>query len=107
MANEVVYLVLKIVVILAVTIVTRYLIPWIKEKIGNEQYDRIEKEVTKFVLAIQQMYPELAGPEKRKIVTEKIIEYLASKNIELTNDQIRDLIESAVKTMKIQESNNG
>jgi len=104
MANDILYMVLKLVIIVAITLITRYLIPWIKEQIGNEQYNRIEKEVNKFVLAIQQMYPDIAGEEKLHMVTDKIIDFLESKKIQLSEEQIRDLIESAVKTMKMQEA---
>lgn len=101
--NDIMFIILKAIISIAVIVITRYIVPFIIEKIGNENYARIEKEVTKYVLAVQQMYPELAGPERRVIVTQKIIDFLASKNIQLSEEQIRDLIESAVKTMKMQE----
>lgn len=105
--NEIIFMALQLILSIAVFLITYYLIPWIKEKIGKEQYETIEKEVQKFVLAIQQMYPELMGKERLNIVTEKVKVFLASKNIQLTDEQIRFLIESAVKTMKMQEGNNG
>lgn len=106
MLNDIIYMVLKVVIIVVITLITRYLIPWIREKIGNEQYDRIEKEINKLVLSCQQMHPGLLGSEKRDIVTKKIIDFLASKDIQLSEEQIRDLLESAVKSMKLQENNN-
>ena len=35
--NEIVYEIIKLVVMVAVLVITRYLVPWIKEKIGVEK----------------------------------------------------------------------
>ena len=105
--SEIVYLLFRLALTISVFLITYYVIPWVKEKVGNEQYDRLEREVQKFVLAVQQMYPDASGEQRLAMVTDKISEFLSTKDIHLSSEQIRDLIESAVKTMKMQENSNG
>lgn len=100
---EIVKLVLTLVITFLFGLITKELIPWIREKVGSEKMSRIESEVKKYVLAAQQQFWDKSGEDRRSIVTEKIKQYLATMNISLTDEQIRDLIEAAVKAMKIQE----
>jgi len=101
--NDLFTLFLQIVLIFCFLIITRYVIPFIREKIGSEKFDRVVSEVETLVLAAQQMYSNLSGPERRAIVTQKLNDFLIAKKIALNDQQIRDLIEAAVKSMKIDE----
>ena len=105
--EDIIFEVVKLVVMVVFLVMSRYLIPWIKEQLGDIRYSRVEREISKLVYAIQERYgDDKTGPERRAIVTEKIKEFLISKNISLTDEQIRELNDAAVRAMKIAEEMN-
>ena len=104
--SEIVFEVLKLVVLLAVFVVTCYLIPWIRGKIGQDKLDEITKWVNTAVLMAQQVYDAKTGAERKAIVVELLKDILIAKNISITDTQLDVLIEAAVKAMKMQEGNN-
>ena len=53
--NELVLEILKVIVMLAVLVMTRYLVPWIKAKIGAEQLEEVKTWVNAAVLMAQQV----------------------------------------------------
>lgn len=100
--NEILFSIMVILLFALVFLGIRFFIPWIKEKIGNEKYERVKAEIQTLVYAIQERYgKELTGSERRAIVLEKIKEFLISKNISLTDDQLRELNDAAVFAMKL------
>lgn len=100
--NEILFSIMVILLFALVFLGIRFFIPWIKEKIGNEKYERVKAEIQTLVYAIQERYgKELTGPERRAIVLEKIKEFLISKNISLTDDQLRELNDAAVFAMRL------
>jgi len=100
--SDILFSLLIIFIFAAVFLGIRFFIPWIKEKIGNEKYERVKAEIQTLVYAVQERYgKELTGPERRAIVLEKIKEFLISKNISLTDDQLRELNDAAVFAMKL------
>lgn len=102
--NEIIFEVLKFVVVLSVLLVTRYLVPWIRNKIGADKLAIAEKWAKKAVLKAQQVLWEKDGQDRKAYVTEFMKEILIAKNIALSDEQVDVLIESAVKQMKIEES---
>ncbi len=100
--SDILFSLIIIFIFAAVFLGIRFFIPWIKEKIGNEKYERVKAEIQTLVYAVQERYgKELTGPERRAIVLEKIKEFLISKNISLTDDQLRELNDAAVFAMKL------
>lgn len=100
--NDILFSVLVILLFAVVFLGIRFFIPWIKEKIGNEKYESVKAEIQTLVYAVQERYGnELTGPERRAIVFEKIKEFLVSKNISLTDDQLRELNDAAVFAMRL------
>ena len=84
---------LKILVMVAVLVLTRYVLPWVKSKADSEKLN-----------LAQQTMKATDGKEKKAIVTQFLKELLQEKNIALSDTQIEILIEAAVKQMKIQEN---
>ena len=100
--NEIIFEVVKILVMVVALAFARYAVPWMKEMLGEVRYTQIEREFSKLVYAIQERYgDDKTGAERRAIVSEKIKEFLQAKNISLTDEQIRELNDAAVKAMKI------
>lgn len=102
--SEIVMEILKVVVMLAVLVVTRYLIPWIKAQIGAKQMEEIRAWVNDAVLMAQQVYDAKSGAERKAVVVDLIREMLIKKNIDISIEQLDTLIEAAVKAMKMQET---
>ena len=53
--NEILFEIIKVVVMVAVLVLTRYLIPWLKAKIGADKLTVAEKWVKYAVLKAQQV----------------------------------------------------
>ncbi len=103
--NEIIFEVIKIFVMVAALVVARYLLPWMKEKIGTEKLAQIEKWTRYTVEMAQQVHWSQPGEDKKAIVTKFLKEILIAKNISISDEQLNVLIEAAVKEMKMQENN--
>lgn len=90
----------------AVLVVTRYLVPWLKDKIGADKLAAAEKWARYAVLKAQQVLWEKDGQDRKAYVTEFLKEILIAKNIALSDEQLDVLIEAAVKQMKMEENDN-
>lgn len=97
--------ILKVIVMLAVILVTRYLIPLIKDQIGAKQMEEIRAWVKDAVLMAQQVYDAKSGPKRKEIVVDLLHNMLIKKNIDISGEQLNTLIEAAVKAMKMQDKN--
>jgi len=101
--SEIVLEILKVIVMLAVLWMTRYLIPWIKDQIGAKQMEEIRAWVNDAVLMAQQVHDAKPGAERKAIVVDLLRNMLIEKNIDISQEQLDTLIEAAVKAMKMQE----
>ncbi len=102
--NEINFEVIKIVVMVAALLISRYLVPWLKEKIGADKLAVAEKWAKYAVLKAQQVLWEKDGQDRKAYVVEFLKEILIAKNIALSDEQLDVLIEAAVKQMKIEEN---
>ena len=101
--NEMIFEILKLIVMIAVFIVTCYLIPWVRGKIGQDKLDEITRCVNAAVLMAQQVYFAKTGAERKAIVVDLLKNILIAKNISVSDEQLDILIEAAVKAMRIEE----
>ena len=86
------------------TILTAYIVPYIKAKIGTEKLSKYEYWVNIAVKAAEMIWTETGhGTDKKQYVVEFMNNMFNSKKIVITEEQINLLIESAVKNMKIEE----
>lgn len=102
--SDIVFEVIKLVVMLVALVAARYVIPYIKERIGADQMDTIAQWARYAVLKAQQVLWAETGEAKKEYVTEFLKELLKDKKITITEEQLDILIESAVKEMKMEES---
>lgn len=98
---------LKLTIMITTMLITRYAIPWIKAKTENETMQVIIDLVTQAVLAAEQFYKEMPGPERKAIVTKFIKQILEQKNIDLSDEEIDVMIEAAVKQMNVAKELGG
>ena len=94
---------LKLTIMIATFLITRYAIPFIRAKTENSVMQALIDWTAQGVLAAEQTHDAGSGAEKKAIVTEFIKRLLIQKNISLSDDEIEMLIEAAVRQMKIED----
>lgn len=78
-------------------IVGGLLVPYLKSKIGEAKYARIIDTVGIAVGAAEQIYKSLdKGEIKNKMRYQYVLDFLAEKNIMLTESELKALIEDTV-----------
>lgn len=99
--NEILFEILKAVVVLVIILVGRYAIPYLKQLAEAKEHEWIVKWVGVAVKATEQtIFGDKKGPERKAIVTKFIKTLLLKKNISLSDAQLENLIEAAVYAMK-------
>lgn len=87
------------------TILTLYIIPLIKEWIGNEKLDKYEEWASMAVKAAELMWTESGmGANKKAYVVDFLTDMFNKNKIVITEQQMEILIESAVKQLKLEEN---
>lgn len=87
------------------TIVTSFIIPFIKEKIGTEKLAKYEYWASVAVKAAEMMWVESGcGKDKKKYVVDFLNDMFNKNKVVITEQQIEILVESAVKQMKLEEN---
>lgn len=87
------------------TIVTVFIIPYIKEKIGNEKLAKYEYWVEMAVRAAEMLFTESGlGAKKKEYVINFLTDMFNKNKSSITKEQMEILIEAAVKQLKIEET---
>lgn len=98
--DDLLFKVIQVVVLVLFTMIGRYVIPWLREKLGNEKATEAIKWAGIAVNAAEQVITgEKMGADKKTYVVEKLKKILTAKNIALSDEQFDLLVESAVNTM--------
>ena len=86
------------------TIITCFIVPFIKEKIGNEKLEKYKYWANIAVRAAEMIWIESGhGKDKKQYVVDFLNNMFNSKKTVITEQQIEILVESAVKQMKLEE----
>lgn len=83
---------IQAIIALAATLITAYLIPYIKAKAGAAKYEKIMAVVRVSVRAAEQLYGAGKGDEKLKYVEQRLLE----QGIKVDLATIKDMIEAEV-----------
>lgn len=102
--SSILFEVLKVVLIVAVTVMIRYVVPMIKSSTSSAALDVAATLVEGAVMAAQQTMKGSTGEEKKAAVLENLDTLLSQRKITLTAEELEILIEAAVKAMKISEA---
>ena len=101
--REIILEIVKLTIMIAVLLITKYAIPWVKAKTDNTIMQALIDWTMQAVLAAEQTHDAGTGVEKKAIVTEFIKKMLLQKNISLSDEEINTLIEAAVRQMKMDD----
>jgi LL-H family phage holin len=90
---------LKLLIMVTVLVLTRFVVPWLKAKTSNETMQAVLDWTMQAVLAAEQAHQAQTGAERKYIVTKFIKQILIQKNISLSDEELNTLIEAAVMQM--------
>lgn len=99
--NELIFRLIEVAFLVILTVVSRYLIPWLRTRLDGTKYELAYQIVEHLVQAAEQTITyENAGRDRYERVINSARAILQRYGIEMTNDQIDTLIESAVYALK-------
>lgn len=84
--------IIQAVITLAVALITAFVIPWLKNKIGAQNMDEFMRWVQIAVAAAEQLYDSMDGKKKKAYV----VEFLSSKGFKVDTEELDNAIEAAV-----------
>lgn len=96
--NDITYLIVRCIVVVLATIISVYVIPYIKSKLDDAKYKDLLEAIKTAVQAVEQTME--GGQVKKEEVVKYISVYLMQHKIDITPDQLDKLIESAVYVLK-------
>ena len=88
--------ILQAVIILASTLITLYVIPFIKSKVESEKLAKIISWVETLVACADQVYERQQGAEKKQYVLGRLTTILAQYGLSVDTAVLEDLIEAEV-----------
>ena len=100
--NAILFLVIKVLIIMAILLFMRYAVPYMRTALEHSKFKFVAEAATYAVkYAEQTILGDKTGPEKKAIVTKFLEEMLTAKHISISAAQIDALIESAVYAMNL------
>lgn len=100
MPEEITKIIVEAVVSITVIIITTYIIPWIKGKIGEDKYALIQTYTELAVRSAEQLYTEEEWKAKKNYVLNCVDDKLKEIGLELTEVEINNIIEGIVNAVK-------
>ncbi len=97
--NTIITIISRIIIPVCGAIITYFVIPWIKAKIGDEKFKTIMSWVYRAVEAAEQIFPAGDNSSKYEYAVNLIKVQAKKHGVELTDEEIRTLIESAVSVL--------
>ncbi len=105
--NEIIYEAIRAVLVISIMVVVRYAVPYLKSLINGTELEWIYAWAVKAVKAAEQTNTgDHTGSVKKAIVKEFLVNVAKEKNLSITDEQLENLIESAVYAMKQEDAKN-
>lgn len=98
--NPMTFEIIKALLMAIIAGVTIYLIPLVKNKIGNEKLELMDRWATNAVLWAEQIMKSDSGTEKKRVVMNILKSVRDEQHINITDEQIEILVEAAVNAIK-------
>lgn len=104
--NDTIFKLLSTLIPILATIITSFIIPYIKARIKAENLDELVKWIKYGVQAAEMIFNgKQSGATKKEYVIHFITDFLNKKQFVITRKQLEILIESAVKELNITGNN--
>ncbi len=99
--NDITFMILKIVISICAALVTVYVIPYLRTLRSDKRYSALIDIIKVAVLAAEQTITGSGqGAVKKEQVIEFVREWMQKQGIDITYEQLSQLIEAAVYSMK-------
>lgn len=99
--SDLVFSVVEVLIRLLVVVFVAYILPPVRQLIEKLLAEKWAKDA---VNAAQQLMNAKTGAERKEYVVEELTNVLNKNKIDITEEQINILIESAVKQLRIEEA---
>lgn len=100
MNNEMITVIVKAVLAILSVFITTVLVPYIKERIGNDKYNKLVEYTKYAVRCAEQLYTPEEWEKKKQYVSQYITEKANDMGIGLNEQDIDLLIEGVVNLIK-------
>ena len=100
MNNELVSVIIKSIVAILSVVVTTVIVPYIKQRLGDDKYAELTNYVEWAVRSAEMLYTPEEWAEKKAYVMNYIIAKAGELKIELTENDINVLVEGIVHLVK-------
>lgn len=101
--NNIIYYAISLVIAVVTFLLGKYVFPAVKQYIGELDAGTITgiaSWVYKFVVSAKNQFDDNCGEQKLQYVTEQVVALCDKYGVDLTDEQIRALIEDAYVSMK-------
>lgn len=98
--EEITKIIIQAIGSIAIVIITTYVIPWLKGKIGEDKYKLIENYTELAVRSAEQLYSPEEWQTKKVYVYECVSEKLGEIGLNLSQVEINNMIEGWVNEVK-------
>lgn len=103
--NDIIFEVIKSLVVIAVMVLVRYAVPFLKAKIKDSNLEWLYDWAVYAVEAAEQTHTGTGlGAVKKATVKEFLLKAAKEAGVSVTDDQVENLIESAVYAMKQEDA---
>lgn len=100
MNPELITKIVEAIVTIILALVSAYVIPWLKNKIGDSKYATIIEFAEIVVRSAEKIYTPEEWEKKKEYAVEMVLEKAESIGIKLELDEINAIIEGAVQAVK-------
>lgn len=100
MNEEIIKIIVEAIASISVILITTYVIPWIKGKIGEDKYKLIETYTQLAVRSAEQLYTPEEWIKKKVYVYKCVSDKLTEVGLNLSEVEINNIIEGWVNAVK-------
>lgn len=100
MNTEIINTIVKAIITIVVCVITGFVIPWLKNKIGEQKFAQIEEFTTIAVRTAEMIFETEQFKEKKEFAVDYVEQKARELGITLSLDDIDSLVESTVNDIK-------
>lgn len=100
MNPELITKLVEAIVTVVIVIISAYIIPWLKNKVGNDKYATIIEFAEIVVRSAEKIYTPEQWQEKKQYAVNLVIEKAKNIGIDLSVEEVNAIIEGAVQAVK-------
>ena len=106
--NDIMFTILQAILSLSIILIMRYVLPYLKVKLQSVCDAYLFNAIRDAVKSVEQtIVGEKMGQAKKEEVEWRIVKWANAHKIAITQEQLSDLIETAVWTMNNEDKKNG